>query len=65
MAEANDLILLFPQVGGEDSPEIQNPDGCWDWWGYTASDPHAPDYYSRNAVQIRAINAMLDRLSGT
>lgn len=64
MAEANDLILLFPQVGGDDDNAIQNPDGCWDWWGYTASDLDAPDYYTQNAVQIRAVNAMLDRLLG-
>ncbi len=64
MAEANDLILLFPQVAGGDDAAVQNPDGCWDWWGYTAADPAAPDYYTQNAVQIRAIAGMLDRLAG-
>lgn len=64
MAEANNLILLFPQVGGDDNNAIQNPDGCWDWWGYTSSDLQDPDYYTQNAVQIRAINGMLDRLLG-
>jgi len=63
MAEANDLLLLFPQVGGTDDATLQNPDGCWDWWGYTAADPAAPDYYSRDAGQISAIAAMLDRLA--
>lgn len=64
MAEANDLLLLFPQIGGSDDTILQNPDGCWDWWGYTAPDPQVPDYYSQDAVQIRAIAAMLDRLAG-
>ncbi len=63
MAEANGLLLLFPQVGGTDDAILQNPDGCWDWWGYTGDDPAAPDYYTRDARQIRAIAAMLDRLS--
>ena len=63
-AEANDLILLFPQAEGGDSNDVQNPEGCWDWWGYSAADPYAPDYYSRDALQIRAIHTMLARLGG-
>lgn len=63
-AEANDLLLLFPQVSGTDDTLFQNPDGCWDWWGYASEDPEAPDYYTQDAVQIRAVNAMLDRLAG-
>ena len=62
-AEANDLILLFPQADGGDSNAVQNPDGCWDWWGYSAKDQNAPDYYSQNAIQIKAIHAMLTRLA--
>lgn len=65
MAEANALILLFPQVGGDDDNAVQNPEGCWDWWGYTAADPDAPDYYTQKATQIRALARMLDRLTGT
>jgi hypothetical protein len=61
IAENNDIIVLYPQAEGLDNGEIQNPDGCWDWWGYTNRDPSSP-YYSRNAVQIKAIHAMLDRL---
>ena len=63
IAESNDIIVLYPQAEGTDNGEIQNPDGCWDWWGYTTRDPKIP-YYSRNAVQIKAIHAMLDRLRG-
>lgn len=61
IAESNDIIVLYPQAEGTDNGEIQNPDGCWDWWGYTSRDPRSP-YYSRNAIQIKAIHAMLDRL---
>jgi hypothetical protein len=62
IAESNDIIVLYPQAEGTDNATIQNPDGCWDWWGYTSRNPQAPDYYSREAVQIKAIHAMLDRL---
>jgi len=62
IAESNDIIVLYPQAEGTDNGSIQNPDGCWDWWGYTSASPEVPDYYSREAVQIKAIHAMLDRL---
>jgi poly(3-hydroxybutyrate) depolymerase len=56
-ADANDFIVLYPQVTGDDLG-AQNPDGCWDWWGYTQ-----PDYYSQKAIQIAAIRGMLQQLS--
>lgn len=61
IAESNDIIVLYPQAEGTDNGEIQNPDGCWDWWGYSCKDAKSL-YYSRDAVQIKAIHAMLDRL---
>lgn len=61
IAESNDIIVLYPQAEGTDNGRIQNPDGCWDWWGYSCKDANAL-YYSRDAVQIKAIHAMLDRL---
>ena len=64
MADANDMIILYPQAQGTDDGSTQNPDGCWDWWGYTAEDPQAPDYYSKKAIQIDAIHRMLTRLGG-
>lgn len=64
MAEANNLIVLFPQVSGDDDNLIQNPDGCWDWWGYSSEEAETPDYYTQNAPQIRAVHGMLKRLTG-
>lgn len=64
MADSNDLIVLYPQATGDDDNQAQNPDGCWDWWGYTSPNPQAPDYYSQNAMQIRAIHRMLERVCG-
>lgn len=33
-AEANDIVLAFPQV----VPGALNPYACWDWWGYTGAE---------------------------
>ena len=54
-ADSNDLIVLFPQT----SASPLNPQGCWDWWGFTGSD-----YLTRNAPQITAVHRMLERLAG-
>lgn len=53
-ADANRLVLLFPQV----SASAVNPQGCWDWWGYTGRD-----YLTRQGPQIAAVRRMLDRLA--
>lgn len=53
-ADTNRLIVLFPQAAT--SPF--NPQGCWDWWGYTGRG-----YLTRAAPQIQAVQRMLARLS--
>jgi poly(3-hydroxybutyrate) depolymerase len=55
VADTNRLVVLYPQAV---SVWFRNPNGCWDWWGYT--DGH---YADRHGVQIRALRAMLDRLA--
>ena len=55
-AEANRLIVLFPQV----RPGDGNPNGCWDWWGY--SGPH---FLERDAPQMVGVKHMIDRLAAT
>ncbi len=54
-ADANRLIVLFPQV----IASAVNPQGCWDWWGYTGRD-----YLTRSAPQIAMVHRMLERLAG-
>jgi hypothetical protein len=61
IADSNNIIVLYPQVEARDDNFAQNPDGCWDWWGYSSPDL---DYYSRNAIQISALYGMLRRLGG-
>ena len=55
-AEANSLIVLYPRVEASWFPF--NPRGCWDWWGYTGSA-----YHTKEGAQIRAVKAMLEKLS--
>ncbi len=52
-ADANRLIVLFPQT----IASTNNPQGCWDWWGYTGRD-----YLTRDAPQIKAVHRMLRHL---
>lgn len=55
-ADANRLIVLFPQV----SSTPANPQACWDWWGYTG-----PQFLTRDAPQIVAVRRMLMRLAAS
>jgi poly(3-hydroxybutyrate) depolymerase len=63
-AESNRLVVLYPQT----TPRYgwsatwpprwtYNPRACWDWWGYENGD-----YLSRQAPQIKAVQAMVERL---
>jgi poly(3-hydroxybutyrate) depolymerase len=65
-ADANRLVVLYPQTTPRNGPGFRNwrwsfvfnPRGCWDWWGYTG-----PQYANKAAPQIRAMKAMVDRLA--
>jgi hypothetical protein len=52
-ADANAFIILFPEAAA--SPV--NPQGCWDWWGYTSDH-----YLTREAPQIEIVYRMLQQL---
>ena len=58
-AEANDIIVLYPQAIGSSNVALYNPLSCWDWWGYTG-----PFYPRKDGHQVRTVNAMVDRLIG-
>jgi len=57
VAEANRIVLLFPQV--EKSLQPLNAFGCWDWWGYDGDD-----YATRDGRQVRAVRSMIADLLG-
>lgn len=56
-AETNRIVVLYPQAVSVAAPWYSpfsgNPNGCWDWWGYSGED-----YLSREAPQIAAIARM-------
>lgn len=61
-ADNNKLLVLYPQVNksqptwfGWNNP---NPQGCWDWWGYTSSN-----YANKSSSQMKAIKGMVDKLT--
>jgi poly(3-hydroxybutyrate) depolymerase len=56
-ADAGSIVVLFPQI--EPSYQPLNPNGCWDWWGYSGDA-----YATRLGSQIVAIKAMVDDLLG-
>lgn len=47
-AESNRMIILYPQAVKSYVPN--NPNGCWDWWGYTG-----PKYHTKLGAQMRVI----------
>ncbi len=62
-AAAHDVIVLYPQARASEPTPLAwwqpfNPNGCWDWWGYTGTD-----YAMKTGVQVKAIMAMVDRLA--
>lgn len=48
-AEANDIVLAFPQVE-KSMVAPMNPHGCWDWWGYTGDD-----FATREGKQVKTL----------
>jgi poly(3-hydroxybutyrate) depolymerase len=63
-AQANRLVVLYPQTTPRHGWSATwpprwtyNPRACWDWWGYENGD-----YLSRQAPQIKAVRAMVERL---
>jgi poly(3-hydroxybutyrate) depolymerase len=55
-ADTNNIIVLYPQVN---SSLPNNPQGCWDWFGYTGGS-----YPTKTGPQLAAVKAMADRLLG-
>ncbi|MDR2208303.1 MAG: PHB depolymerase family esterase [Azoarcus sp.] len=52
-AETNRLLVLYPQTSN-----TGDPNGCWDWWGYTGAA-----YHTRSAAQIGAVWKMIEHLT--
>lgn len=53
-AEKYNAIIFFPSV----IKTPNNPNGCWDWWGYTGSN-----FDTKEAPQIRVLNKIIENLT--
>jgi hypothetical protein len=56
-ADTNRVIVLYPQVKKTDGLFSKNPQGCWDWWGYSGAG-----WDDKRGPQMRAIIAMVNWL---
>jgi hypothetical protein len=56
-AETNNIIVIYPQLIHAEFPSF-NPQGCWDWWGYTG-----PEYPTQLGPQMRTVNNMLNAVT--
>ncbi|CAI2370974.1 unnamed protein product [Moneuplotes crassus] len=54
VAEANDMVILYPQAVSKSSG---NPYGCWDWWGFINND-----YATNQGKQIAEVKRLIDLL---
>jgi poly(3-hydroxybutyrate) depolymerase len=56
-ADTNNMVVLYPQVEKSMFMPL-NPQGCWDWWGYTDEN-----YANREGPQISAIYTVMQALA--
>lgn len=54
-AEANRIVVLYPQAVKSFIPN--NPNGCWDWWGYTGAK-----YHTKLGIQMKTVMKNLEDL---
>lgn len=57
-AESNRIVVLYPQTKASQANPM-NPQGCWDWWGYSG-----PDYATVDGIQIEALVRMVNHIAG-
>jgi len=59
-AESNNIVVLYPFAKRSmNTANAYNPNGCWDWWGYTGED-----YAEKSGVQMKFIKSLVDAVSG-
>lgn len=56
-ADDNQMVVVYPQTKKSLFMPL-NPQGCWDWWGYTGDD-----YATRDGTQIKAVANIVNALN--
>jgi poly(3-hydroxybutyrate) depolymerase len=69
-ADTNGIVVLYPQAHATSVSELSalgplaslnvNPNGCWNWWGYSGDS----QFLTKQGVQIAAIWSMVRRVTG-
>lgn len=54
-AEGNGIIVLYPQA--KKNFMVNNPNGCWDWWGYSGKS-----YHTKQGPQMSVVYRIVDAL---
>jgi poly(3-hydroxybutyrate) depolymerase len=57
-AESNHVVVLYPYAKRSDVAPF-NPNGCWDWWGYTNGL-----YGVKEGLQMRFVRSLIKAVSG-
>lgn len=52
-AEANSIIIIYPYI----KTTQFNPNGCWDWWGYTGIN-----YANKYGLQVQFIHNLIKHI---
>ncbi|CAI2373946.1 unnamed protein product [Moneuplotes crassus] len=63
VAETNDMVILYPQATKQ---ILKNPNGCWDWWGYTDGTsflPTSKTYHTKEGKQMKVVKSTIDSIS--
>ena len=60
IAEANNIIMLFPQLKSSILYPL-NPQGCWDWWGYSevVPLPLSWSFPTNSGTQMKLVHRMI------
>lgn len=56
-ADTNHMVVLYPQTKNSMFMPL-NPQGCWDWWGYTDNN-----YTTEDGQQIKAVKQIAESLT--
>lgn len=54
-AESNNIVVVYPQL----TTSLKNPQGCWDFWGYTGSN-----YALKSGKQMEIVFKMAQQVPG-
>ena len=61
-ADTNNLVVVYPDTLASSAPGPTNPNGCFDWWGYSNQDD--ANYALKSGAQMSVLYSMVQRATG-